>query len=68
MGLSMWISEESARAKNNEFGGRLGDHVIALELDGALGVWWAQTFSQEHMTVWGRPADLRRCVRDIHPV
>jgi hypothetical protein len=57
MGLSMWSSEESARAKNVEFGGRLGDHIVALELDGELGVWWAQTFSPHHMTVWGHPAD-----------
>jgi hypothetical protein len=68
MGLSMWTSEFAARAKNDEFDGKLGDRVVRLELDGNLGIWWAQTFSPEHMTVWGRPEDLERCIRDIHPV
>ncbi|HEY8630469.1 MAG TPA: hypothetical protein VIL73_08030 [Gaiellaceae bacterium] len=68
MGLSMWITEESARAKNDEFGGKLGDRVVLIELDGNLGIWWAQTFSPDHMTVWGRPEELERCIREIHPV
>jgi hypothetical protein len=68
MGLSMWLSEESARSKNDDFGGKLGDHIAVLELMGELGVWWAQTFSPEHMTVWGRSEALDGCIRDIHPV
>lgn len=68
MGLSMWISEQSARAKNDEFDGKLGDRIAMLDLDGKLGVWWAQTFSPDHMTVWGRPEDLERCIRHITPV
>ena len=68
MGLSMWLTEEAALAKNDEFDGKLGDQIAVVELDGKLGVWWAQTFSPDHMTIWGRPEDLDRCVRDIHPV
>jgi hypothetical protein len=68
MGLSMWTSDEGARRKNDEFDGRLGDRIAVLELEGSLGIWWAQTFSAEHMTVWGRPDDLEECVRDIYPV
>jgi hypothetical protein len=68
MGLSMWASEQSALAKNDEFDGKLGDQVVRLELVGNLGIWWAQTFSPDHMTVWGRPEDLERCIREIHPV
>jgi hypothetical protein len=68
MGLSTWTSPDSARAKNNEFGGKLGDRIAELELSGDLGVWWAQTFNPEHVTVWGRPEDLDRCVRNVDTV
>lgn len=68
MGISVWATEDAARAKNDEFDGKLGDTVIELALLGELGVWWAHTFSPGHMTIWGRPDELANCIRDSRPV
>lgn len=68
MGLSMWISEEAARKKNDEFGGKLGDMIAVLELRAANSVWWAETFSAGHITVWGRSEALHSAVLEVHPV
>lgn len=68
MGISMFATEEAARAKNDDFDGKLGDHFAVFELTGSLGVWWAQTFTPDHMTVWGNPRALENCIREVHPV
>ena len=64
MGLTFWQTPDAALAKNRQFGGRLGDHLAVLELRADLGIWYAETFTIEHFTVWGRAGDLEQsCVK-----
>jgi hypothetical protein len=66
-GLSAWLTKDAARRKNMDFDGQLGDTLLTLELDPDLGIWWASTFSPQHVTVWGRPDALGACVRAHEP-
>jgi hypothetical protein len=68
MGLSCWVVEEELRAKNEQFGGKLGDRLMVLELRAGIGIWIATTFSLLHRTVWGTPEALADCVGEIHDV
>ncbi len=64
MGLSMYDSDRMPALVNlaNRYGDKLGRFVVSVQMDGDLGVWLAETGSLGHFTVWGRPADLQRCV------
>jgi hypothetical protein len=68
MGLSFWITEAATREKNAAFDGRLGDSIVEVELVARQGLWWAYTFALDHVTVWGRPDTLSRCIRSNIPV
>lgn len=68
MGLSFWQTEAAALAKNQDFGGKLGDRLAVLELSVGLGIWYAETFSIEHFTVWGRAENLEICVRETRAI
>ena len=60
MGLSMWDAIEPLGELSRQFPKQLGTFVVRVELDGALGIWFAETGPEGHYTVWGRPADLQR--------
>jgi hypothetical protein len=61
MGVSMWASLETAKRLSRKFP-NVGEHVFEVRLRSDLGIWLAETSSPGHFTVWGRPADLLRCV------
>lgn len=69
--LSMWDREHIhvLERLSNRFPERLGTSVAEVELNGDLGIWYAETGPEGHYTVWGRPADLQRSVSlPTHPV
>lgn len=66
-GLTMFATEESAREANQ----RRRPPMTALAvvaLRGEDGIWWASTFGQDHLTVWGRPDALTTCVEKVIPL
>jgi hypothetical protein len=68
MGLSMWDSPEPLLGLAERWP-KLGRFVANVELVGERGVWFAETGPEGHCTVWGRPADLQRCVSlPVHPL
>lgn len=68
MGLSLWDRPEPLMALSNQYP-QLGKFLAEVRIDGELGVWFAETGPEGHYTVWGRPADLQRCVGlPHHPV
>jgi hypothetical protein len=62
------LTKDAARRKNEEFNGGLGDRLVTVDLDPVFGLWWASTFSAEHVTVWGQPEAIESCIRDAEPV
>jgi glutathione synthase/RimK-type ligase-like ATP-grasp enzyme len=60
MALSMWADERTAMDVSTHFARKLGDFVAAVDLDGNEGIWFAETGSEGHMSVWGRPDALQR--------
>ena len=65
MGLSMWDNPEILLRliERPSMRKALGEFVAEVEVKGSLGVWFAETHSEGHFTIWGRPQDLQRCVR-----
>jgi hypothetical protein len=61
-GVSMFDRPENARRLAQRWP-RLGLFIAEIELGGELGIWFAETGSVGHFTVWGRPTELQRCVR-----
>jgi hypothetical protein len=68
MGLSMWSYEGQAYEVNQHFGGRLGHFIVAVELRGEDGVWFAETGVEGHLAVWGRPEVLQRSVLAVSAI
>jgi hypothetical protein len=41
---------------------QLGSFIASFDVMGDLGIWYAETLWPGHYSIWGRPADLQRCV------
>ena len=63
MGLSMWERPDPLVPLSHEYPKQLGTFVVEVELDGSLGIWFAETGPAGHFTVWGRAADMQRSAR-----
>jgi hypothetical protein len=68
MALSMWGTDDQARAVTEAFGFKLGVFVGEVERRGERGIWFAQTGAEGHFAVWGRPADLQACLVGVEAV
>jgi hypothetical protein len=59
-GVSMFVELARAQAMSRRFP-MLGDLIVRVDLVGDEGTWYAFTGrTAGHITVWGRPEDLRR--------
>jgi len=68
MSLSMWSYQGQASEVNEHFERKLGDFIVAIELRGEDGIWFAETGTEGHLAVWGRPNALQRSVLAVDPV
>jgi hypothetical protein len=62
MSISCWEDREHLRTLAREYP-KIGSFIVAFEVRGELGIWLAETGTQGHYSVWGRPADLQRCAQ-----
>lgn len=61
MGLSMW-DRPGPLMNLSERWPQLGTFIAEVRLIGDRGIWFAEVEPEGHFVVWGRPADLKRCV------
>jgi hypothetical protein len=68
-GISVFRTLDQARAKAKACP-LLGSYVAELVIPSNAPVRWSRTIrrSRGHHTVWGDPAEIRRCEVNIHPV
>lgn len=61
--LSMWDQEHVGVLYDlSQRWPQLGRFVAEVEMNGELGIWYAETGPEGHFSVWGRPSDLQRSV------
>ncbi len=67
MGLSMYLTQEMAMETARRYP-KIGRFIARLRLGPGYGFNLAPTHQPGHLTVWGRPLQLKEAVADIVPI
>jgi hypothetical protein len=67
MGISMYMRPAQAEKTARRWP-KIGNHIAEMSLTSGEGFAYAPTGPPGHITVWGRPLQLRAAIVDIYPV